>query len=204
MKKPVMLKKSAVASAVVAAGLVFGIGVAFSQVTFRHTITGEVLNLDEAPAEGRDTEAVRSFLQTGINPYNEVKACLPKGEEAYLVACSGCHGHHAEGKVGPGLNDSYSTYLKNKTDKGLFETIFGGAQGMMRPHGSHLELDETLLMMAWIRHLYTGDVAEADWLTEEQKKTFQAFDAEKHAAEANADPDVKKTADTEACRVSAQ
>jgi len=204
MKKPVMLKKSAVASAVVAAGLVFGIGVASSQITFRHTITGEVLNLDESLPEGRDTEAVKMFLQTGINPYNEVKACLPKGEEAYLVACSGCHGHYAEGKVGPGLNDSYWTYLKNKTDQGLFETIFGGAQGMMGPHGSHLQLDEILLMMAWIRHLYTGDVAEADWLTEEQKKTFQAFDPEKHTAEANATSDVQKTAATEACKVSAQ
>lgn len=108
------------------------------------------------------------------------------------------------GKVGPGLNDSYWTYLKNKTDQGLFETIFGGAQGMMGPHGSHLQLDEMLLMMAWIRHLYTGDVADADWLTEEQKKTFQAFDAEKHTAEANAASDEQKTAAIAACKVSAQ
>ena len=62
-----------------------------------------------------------------------------------------------EGKVGPGLNDNYWTYPKNKTDKGLFETIFGGAQGMMGPHND-LQLNETLLVMAWIRHLYTGPV----------------------------------------------
>lgn len=204
MKQTGMWKKPAVTVAIVAAGLVFGIGIASSQVTFRHTITGEVLNLDESLPEGRDTEAVRTFLQTGVNPYNEDKACLPKGEEAYLVACSGCHGHHAEGKVGPGLNDSYWTYLKNKTDQGLFETIFGGAQGMMGPHGSHLQLDEMLLMMAWIRHLYTGDVADADWLTQEQKKTFQAFDAEKHTAEANIASDELKTAAIAACKVSAQ
>ena len=84
--------------------------------------------------EGRDTEAVKRFLETGVNAYNEVKACLPKGEEIYLTSCSGCHGHLGEGKVGPGLNDAYWTYPKNKTDKGLFETIFGGAQGMMGPH----------------------------------------------------------------------
>lgn len=199
MKSPMAIKRTGLIAASVSAVFVLGAGVASGQITFRHTITGDVLNLDESLPEGRDTEAVKSFLQTGINPYNEVKSCLPKGEEAFLVACSGCHGHHAEGKVGPGLNDSYWTYPKNKTDKGLFETIFGGAQGMMGPHGSHLSLDEMLLMMAWIRHLYTGDVAEAEWLNEEQKKTFRPFKPEEQAGTNEA----QKTA-ADACDISAQ
>lgn len=198
------MKRTGFIAASVSAVFVLGVGVASGQVTFRHTITGEVLNLDESLPEGRDTEAVKSFLQTGVNPYTEVKACLPKGEEAYLVACSGCHGHHAEGKVGPGLNDSYWTYPKNKTDKGLFETIFGGAKGMMGPHGSHLQLDEMLLMMAWIRHIYTGDVAEAEWLNEEQKKVFRPFNPEEQAHGADTKPDEQKTAAVDACEISAQ
>ncbi len=102
---------------------------------FRNTITGEDLRVPETSApEGRDTPAVKKFLATGINIYVEKKECLPKGEEIYLTSCSGCHGHVGEGKVGPGLNDAYWTYPKNKTDKGLFETIYGGAQGMMGPH----------------------------------------------------------------------
>lgn len=165
---------------------------------FRHTITGEELKiLDEAPKEGRDTEAVKKFLETGINPYNEVKSCLPSGEEGYLVACSGCHGHLGEGKVGPGLNDNYWTYPKNTTDKGLFETIFGGAQGMMGPH-SDLKLDETLRLMAWIRHLYTGDVADAEWLTPEQKKAFQPYKAEPHETTGND----QKVASADTCKIS--
>lgn len=144
--------------------------------TFRHTITGEELKImEESPAEGRDTPAVKRFLEDGTNLYIENTSCLPQGEEAYLVACSGCHGHVGEGKVGPGLNDNYWTYPKNTTDKGLFETIFGGAQGMMGPHGSHLQLDETLKLIAWIRHLYTGDVAAAEWLTPEQQKAFTPY-----------------------------
>jgi cytochrome c-L len=144
-------------------------------MTFYHTITGEDLKIpDSTKPEGRDTEGVKSFLQTGINPYNEVGACLHEGEQTYLASCSGCHGHLGEGKVGPGLNDAYWTYPKNKTDKGLLETIYGGAQGMMGPHND-LPLDETLKLMAWIRHLYTGDVAEAEWLTDEQRAKFKPF-----------------------------
>jgi cytochrome c-L len=167
--------------------------------TFNHTITGEDLKVPESSnPEGRDTEAVKHFLETGVNLYTEAKACLPKGEEVYLTACSGCHGHVGEGKLGPGLNDAYWTYPKNATDKGLFETIYGGAQGMMGPHND-LQLDEILKLMAWIRHLYTGDLSEAGWLTEEQKKNFKPYKAEEHAsAEGSAAP-----ADAGECKVSA-
>lgn len=155
------------------------IATANAQQVFRNTITGDELNIMEvAPKEGRDTPAVKSFLETGTNPYVGVKGCLPRGEEAYLVACSGCHGHLGEGKVGPGLNDNYWTYPKNTTDKGLFETIFGGAQGMMGPHGSDLQLDETLALMAWIRNLNTGEAKDADWLTDAQKASFKPFNAQ--------------------------
>jgi len=153
--------------------------VAVALEPFRHTITGETLDLDTAPKEGRDTEAVKHFLETGENLYNEDEKCLPAGEEIFLVACSGCHGHLAEGKVGPGLNDDYWTYTKNKTDKGIFETIFGGGQGMMGPHND-LQLNETLLLMAWIRHLYTGPADTAEWLTPEQRSKFKPYKAAEH------------------------
>ena len=35
---------------------------------FRHTITGDVLDIETAPKEGRDLEAVKQFLATGVNP----------------------------------------------------------------------------------------------------------------------------------------
>ncbi len=181
--------------------LVTFVGGLSAQQVFRNTITGESLDLNEAPEEGRDTKAVKEFLNTTTNLYIEGStSCLKKGEESYLVACSGCHGHVGEGKVGPGLNDSYWTYPKNKTDKGLFETIFGGAQGMMGPHGSHLTLDEQLLIIAWIRHLYTGDVEEADWLTDEQKKAFKPY--KEHGS--SSDEAQKVAAADEVCKVSAR
>ena len=119
---------------------------------FRNTISGEDLKvLETAAPEGRDTEAVKRFLETGVNAYNEVKACLPKGEEVYLTSCSGCHGHVGEA-------------------------------------------------MAWIRHLYTGDVAEAEWLTPEQKKVFKPYKPEAHAS---AEGGTKTDAGAEECKVSA-
>lgn len=165
--------------AIAALALVLGMQPAQAQdSTFRNTVTGEVLDFSFALPEGRDTEGVKQFMATGVNPYNERKECLPKGEELFLTACSGCHGHLAEGKLGPGLNDSYWTYPKNATDKGLFETIFGGAQAQMGPQYGQITLDEMLHVVAWIRHIYTGPVADAEWLTPEQKKVFKPFNAE--------------------------
>jgi len=157
-------------------------------LVFRNTITGEVLDLNEAIEEGRDTPAVKEFLETGTNPYIERSECLPIGHELFLSACSGCHGHLGEGKVGPGLNDAYWTYPKNATNVGLFETMFGGAQGQMGPMYGALTLDEMLLVQAWIRHIYTGSIEDAEWLSDEQKKTFTPYkppaseDADVHAA----------------------
>ncbi len=141
----------------------------------RNTVTGEPLDLSNAKPEGRDVPAVKQFLQSGKNPYVEDKSCLTKAESLFLTACSGCHGQIGEGKIGPGLNDNYWTYPKNETDQGIFETVFGGARAQMGPHYGDLTLDEMLLVTAWVRHLYTGPVADAKWLSAEQKKKYEPY-----------------------------
>jgi cytochrome c-L len=166
--------------------------IAYALEPFRNTVTGDILDLQTAPKEGRDTEGVKRFMETGVDPYVGVEACLLKGEQSYLSSCSGCHGHVGEGKVGPGLNDNYWTYEKNKTDKGLFETIFGGARSMMGPHND-LPIDETLQIMAWIRHIYTGPAEDAAWLTPVQKKEYTPYKAPS-ADEAEKRTEAAKTA----------
>jgi cytochrome c-L len=141
-------------------------------------VTGEELDFSFAMPQGRDTEGVKQFMATGVDPYVERKECLPKGEELFLTACSGCHGQVGEGKIGPGLNDNYWTYPKNTTDKGIFETIYGGARAQMGPQYAQLTMDEMLHVIAWVRHIYTGPVADATWLTDEQKKAFKPFSEE--------------------------
>lgn len=146
-----------------------------ADIELRNTDTGALLSLAEARPEGRDTPAVKYFLQTGKDPYVGVAGCLPKAKDLYLSACSACHGHVAEGKIGPGLNDNYWTYPKNASDQGMFETIFGGARAQMGPQYLALTLDDMLIVMAWVRHVYTGPVADAEWLSAEQKKSFKPY-----------------------------
>lgn len=133
-----------------------------AEVTFRHAVTGETLSFEYGKAGG-DTEAFKKFKETGKNPYNGDKAALEKGHSLYLSACSGCHGHEAEGKLGPGLADDYWTYPRGATDVGLFEILWGGAQGMMGPQSTNLNSDEMLQVMAYLRSIYKGDPAKADW-----------------------------------------
>jgi cytochrome c-L len=148
-----------------------------TSLDLRNTVTGQPMSLDEALPEGRDTEGVKIFLKSGRNPYNSDWSCLAKGEDLYLTACSGCHGHLAEGKIGPGLNDDYWTYPKNASDQGLFETIFGGGQAQMGPQSLNLTLDEMLQVMAWVRHVYKDNLSGATWLTDAEKKSFKPYDA---------------------------
>jgi len=62
------------------------------------------------------------------------------------------------------LADDYWTYPRALTDVGLFEILFGGAQGMMGPQYTSLSNDDLLQIMSWIRSLYKGDPAKAEWL----------------------------------------
>ncbi len=60
--------------AVMAAGIAVSALVASGQMAnaqqvFNNTVTGEVLDIDGiAPKEGRDTPAVKKFMETGVDP----------------------------------------------------------------------------------------------------------------------------------------
>ncbi|KAF2989943.1 cytochrome c(L), periplasmic [Methylocystis sp. MJC1] len=170
-------KKKAARIVVAAIGAFVAVTAALAQsaITFRNTITGGVLNFNDALPEGKDTPAVKEFMTTAQNPYNEDMSCLKQGEQIFLSACSGCHGHLGEGKIGPGLNDAYWTYPQNETDEGLFSTIYGGAQASMGPQYQNLQLDEMLKVMAWVRHLFKEAPEKATWLTDAQRKSFKPY-----------------------------
>ncbi|WP_340122535.1 cytochrome c(L), periplasmic [Methylobacter svalbardensis] len=149
--------------AVAAVSLTLISSTAVAEITFRNTITGEPLDMSVAKSGGNET-VFKQFKETGKNPYNGDKEAIQKGHDLYLPACSGCHGHEAEGKLGPGLADDYWTYPSATKDQGLFEILFGGAKGMMGPQYVNLSTDEMLMIMSWIRDIYTGDPKKAKWL----------------------------------------
>jgi cytochrome c-L len=122
----------------------------YTDADFKGTISGE--SLDFTGLEEIETPQVKSFRKTGVDPYVGDPTILKSAEQSYLTRCSGCHGHVGEGKLGPALNDDYWTYPKNEEDKGLFETVFGGANGMMGPQRSATPQDEILRIIAWIRN----------------------------------------------------
>ncbi|SNR96410.1 cytochrome cL apoprotein [Methylobacillus rhizosphaerae] len=122
-----------------------------AELSFTGTVSGDPLDFtgeEESPQ-------FKEFKNTGVNPYNGDQEALNKGYVIFATACSGCHGHLAEGKLGPALSDDYWTYPTNLEDKGLFETIYGGAAGQMGPQQGLLEPDEILHVMGWVRALQT-------------------------------------------------
>lgn len=119
--------------------------------------------LDFSGLKESESDAVVTFKKNGRNPYNTDTAAIAKGESLFATACSGCHGHHAEGKLGPGLADDYWTYPANNTDPGLFSSVFGGLSGQMGPQKGRMTQDEILLVMAWVRSVYKGDPVKAAW-----------------------------------------
>nr|AAM18569.1 cytochrome c [Methylobacillus sp. SK-5] len=145
-----MFKKLAVVgglSVFLASG--FALMPAQADLDFRGTISGEPLDFEGET----ESPQFKEFKNTGVNPYNGDQEALNKGYVIFATACSGCHGHLAEGKLGPALSDDYWTYPTNLEDKGLFETIYGGAAGQMGPQQGLLEPDEILHVMSWVRAL---------------------------------------------------
>lgn len=139
-----------------------------AQVTFRNGMTGEIIDFSFGK-KGEETEAVKHFMQTAENLYNQDEEAIKVGEDLFMTACSGCHGHHAEGKLGPALGDAYWTYPAGRYDKGFFEIIYDGARAMMGPQRNNLSIDEILQVMAFVRSIYWDDPEKALWLPEEER-----------------------------------
>lgn len=143
-----------------------------AQVTFRNAITGQPLDFSYGK-KGKKTEEVKEFKQTGHNPYNGDDDAIRVGKDLFSTACSGCHGHKLEGKLGPALGDDYWTYPAGRTDQGMFEIIYGGARSMMGPQSNNLSIDEMLKIMAFVRSSYWGTPENALWLSEEERAEFE-------------------------------
>jgi cytochrome c-L len=137
--------------------------------TFSSTLDGKTLNI---PDDMFNTPAAKEFLSTGKNPYLGNADGVKAGKKVYqLYSCAQCHGPIGNGQVGPNLRDDTFNYAKNATDKGMFETIWGGSAGGMGAKGKGLMLeddpsqgltpDEVLKVSAFLRTKAEAKPAEA-------------------------------------------
>lgn len=121
-------------------------------LTFHNTVSGKVLDVRLAPGEAA-TAAVEHFHNTGKNPYVGNADAAMQGNELFVNNCMICHGPRGVGKMGPNLVDDRYLYASNRTDKGLFESIYGGTVNLMVGWKDRLTQDDILKIIAYLRSL---------------------------------------------------
>jgi cytochrome c-L len=121
-------------------------------IEFKNVFSEEPLDLTPGPDE-TITEAVKQFQETGVNPYDGDAEAIAAGKELYNANCQVCHGASGEGRMGVSLIDDKLAYLRVATDAGMFEAIYGGAAGAMRPFKGRLTQDQILHVIAYVRSL---------------------------------------------------
>ena len=112
------------------------------------------------------TAAETEFLKTGKNIYIGDAEAIKRGKKRFgWWSCTQCHGPTAGGQVGPGLLGPTFRYPKDATNKGMFETVWGGSNGGMGGKGfgimtadDGMTVDELLKTIAWIRAQSTTGV----------------------------------------------
>jgi cytochrome c(L) len=85
------------------------------------------------------------------NPFaGDVQAAV-EGKALFLkTGCYACHGHEAEGAVGPDLTDD--EWIYKPTDSMIFNTISRGRPGtVMAPFGDQLKPDEIWKIVEFLR-----------------------------------------------------
>jgi cytochrome c-L len=108
--------------------------------------------LDLSPIKGETfTDAVKSFHETGKNPYVGVADAVAAGKALYNANCQVCHKPDGSGGMGPSLIDDTFGNPRANTDVGKFEIIHSGAAGAMRPFSKRgITQDQILKIIAYV------------------------------------------------------
>ena len=85
------------------------------------------------------------------NPFDGDANAAAEGKKLFLkMGCYACHGHEAEGAVGPDLTDD--EWIYKPTDAMIFNTINRGRPGtVMAPFGDQLKPEEIWKIVEWLR-----------------------------------------------------
>ena len=128
-------------------------GAVAEPVVFRHALDNAPLEVKPRPNEV-ETEAVKSFKETGKNSYVGDEQALAEGKRLYQVNCQACHLPDGSGRIGPTLIGDTSKYPRGTTDVGMFEILYGGASGAMQSFARRgMTQDQMLKVIAYVRSL---------------------------------------------------
>lgn len=97
------------------------------------------------------------------NPYTGDPEAIEAGKALWLEnGCYSCHGHDAEGAVGPDLTDD--TWVYKPTDATLFRAIAKGRTGTNMVGWSHqIQPEDIWRIIAFLRSKYRGDPKKIIW-----------------------------------------
>ena len=126
---------------------------ALAAVEFRHALDDSPLDLSPIPGE-EITDAVKSFYETGKDPYAGNADAIAAGKALYTQHCQSCHMPDGKGGMGPSLIDDVVVSKRAGTEVGMFEVIHSGASGAMRPFSKRgVTQDQILKIIAYIHTL---------------------------------------------------
>jgi mono/diheme cytochrome c family protein len=97
-----------------------------------------------------------------LNSHTGNPQAIEEGRALYIQhGCSGCHGVRGGGGMALPLNDDRWEF--GSGDEVLFKLIKGEIPESTMPRIENLADDQVWKLLAYIRSLYTGDPALADW-----------------------------------------
>ena len=107
------------------------------------------------PIPGPDKRAVQVS-----NPFAGNKVAMGEGRQLFnRMNCSGCHGDHAGGGMGPSLRDV--DWLYGNNDAQLFSSIAEGRAHGMPSWQTRLTPDQTWKLVTYIKSLRTRNEPQA-------------------------------------------
>jgi cytochrome c-L len=122
-------------------------------IVFRHVLDNSPLEIKPRPNEV-ETEAVKSFKETGKNAYVGDQTAIGEGKKLYQANCQACHLPDGSGRIGPSLIGDEWKHERAATDVGMFEILYGGASGAMQSFARRgMTQDEMLKVIAFVRSL---------------------------------------------------
>lgn len=94
------------------------------------------------------------MVQHSVNPYTNDPVALQDGRRLFnWYNCSGCHGGHAGGGMGPSLRDP--VWLYGNRDDQIYDSIAHGRSNGMPAWGTKIPQDQIWELVAYIKSMRT-------------------------------------------------